>query len=63
MSIYMYNGRNDTSKGENMSIKFKNIWTNEVKWVTVFNSDYMSREWIDAVNREANALDGWRFAG
>ena len=45
-----------------MSIKFKNIWTNEVKWVTVFSSDYFSREWIDAVNREANALDGWRFA-
>ena len=46
-----------------MSIKFKNIWTDEVKWVTVFSSDYFSREWIDVVNREANALDGWRFAG
>ena len=45
-----------------MSITFKNIWTKETKTLTLASNDYFSQEWIEIVNREANALDGWRFA-
>ena len=43
-----------------MSI-FQIFWTNETKTLTLASNDF-SQEWIEIVNREANALDGWRFA-
>ena len=45
-----------------MTIKFINIFTGETKTITRSSHDYFSPIWIEAVNREANALDGWRFA-
>lgn len=45
-----------------MTVEFINIFTGETKTITRSSSDYFAPEWIEAVNREANALDGWRFA-
>jgi len=45
-----------------MSIKFININTGVTKVITLASDDYFSPEWISIVAREANAIDGWRFA-
>ena len=45
-----------------MSIKYININTGTTKVITLASNDYYSPEWISIVAREANAIDGWRFA-
>jgi hypothetical protein len=45
-----------------MTIKFININTNETKTITLASDNYFSPEWIEVVAKEANAIDGWRFA-
>lgn len=62
MTIIMYNRGNTNERKNEMTIRFINENTGEIKEVTLPSNDYFAQCWIDWVAENAPAWDGWRYA-